>query len=135
MCLVLHQDTDKQKKDNPNNDKVPLNSHCDILQHHQNSAQTQHYRDMPSQTPPRHTRAKSIETLQGLHEDITETPPRHEFTSDAPPMHHQDDIQQLTHDRDTDTILRRARHLTRSCAEILYTGLAPPCCKERSRGP
>jgi hypothetical protein len=41
----------------------------------------------------------------------------------------------LTHHRDTDTILRRARHLTRSCAEILYTGLAPPCCKERSRGP
>ena len=73
--------------------------------------------------------------IPGLHEDITETPPRHEFTSDAPPIHHQDDIPQLTRHRDTDTILRRARHLTRSCAEVLYTGLAPPCCKERPRGP
>ena len=85
MCLVLHQDFDKQKKDNRNNDAVPLNSHCNMLQHRQNSAQTQHYRDMPSQTPPRHTQAKSIETSRVC----TKTSPRLRPDMNSPVTHHQ----------------------------------------------
>ena len=129
--MVLHQDTDKQTVDNPNTDKVPLKSHRKIFK-------IPHRRSTTETCPPKRHREihaqKSVETLRGLHQDVTETLPRNQFTSDASPIHHQDDIQQFTCRMTPCDTIRRARDFMRSCAEILYAVLAPPC-NERSRGP